>query len=219
MVSVMLAEDHEITRCGIRAILYRDADIEIVGECEEGSAVAQMMLELKPDVLILDLDLPNLSGFQVLEQLRALELPTRVLVLTDDEDEWSVRQAFALGVHGYALKRCSIQALSTAIRANLSGGCWLDTELRAILFENPTTSNQKAQRQPSALSRRPDNLLSPRETEILSLIAAGRTNIEIGRLLSISPETVKTHVRSIMEKLDAKDRTQAAVKGMQLGAV
>lgn len=222
MVTVMLAENHEITRCGIRAVLYSESDIHILAECDDDSEVVGLVLQHAPDVLLLDVDEAGSTAFDVIRNLAGLEVKTRMLVLSEDEHEANVRKAFVAGASGYVLKRCSIQALSTAIRAVANGGCWIDCKLRSCMF-GPLPGGvpdveYASEPPPQQNNRRSNCILSPRETEILTLVAAGQTNVEIARALFISPETVKTHVRSIMDKLNVKDRTQAAIKGMQLGA-
>ncbi|MEU9581257.1 response regulator transcription factor [Streptomyces chilikensis] len=199
-VKVLLVDDHQVVRRGLRTFLEVQDDIEVVGEAgngEEGVARAQ---ELRPDVVLLDIRMPGSDGIEALRRLRALGNPARVLVVTSFTERRTVVPALRAGAAGYLYKDVDPDALAAAIRSVHAGQTVLQPEVAEALL----SQEQGAGEGRSAA-------LTEREREVLDLIADGRSNREIARSLFLSEKTVKTHVSNILMKLDVADRTQAAL--------
>jgi DNA-binding NarL/FixJ family response regulator len=199
-ISVLLADDHLVVRRGLRAVLEGEADFKIVGEIADGAEVVRTTESLKPDVLILDLMLPNLGGLQILRELRKLQLPTRVVVLSMHSSEAYVTEALGLGALGYVIKDSSADDLIRAVRQVAAGRSFLSPPLSESLLE---AYNQRLQ----ATSRDPYETLTTREREVLLLAAQGHTSAEIAAQLAISPRTAESHRSNLMQKLGL--RTQS----------
>jgi len=192
VISVLIVDDHPVVRQGLRALLDVQDDIVVAGEAGDSATAVSMAMSLRPDIVLLDLKLPGMDGVAVLEQLRACGL--RVLVLTSATEPSVAARAVRAGAAGVLYKDIDPDALVRAIRSVRDGNILLAPE--AV----------------SALSRgsRVDTL-TPREREVLTRIAEGRSNREIARSLGVSEKTVKAHVSSVLAKLGVQDRTQAAV--------
>jgi len=198
MIRVLLVEDHAMVRAGLRALLERAADINIVGEACNGQEAIDMSVELKPDVLVMDIMMPRLNGIQAAEQIRSMKLPVYILLLSMYSDEGLVHQALQSGVKGYLLKTSVSEELLWAIHAVARGETYLSTVISSIVVESAL--------HPRTLQADdPLNILSPREKEILQLIAEEHTSGEIGKLLFISEKTVEKHRANLMEKLHVRN--------------
>jgi DNA-binding NarL/FixJ family response regulator len=198
MIRVLLVEDHVMVRAGLRALLERAADIQVLGEASNGQEAVEMTKELKPDLVIMDIMMPRLNGIQAAGQLRELKSPVKVLLLSMYSDEGLIHQALQSGVKGYVLKTAVTEELIRAIHAVARGETYLSSEISTIVLES------------SAHPRRAGSgdlldHLSPREKEILQLIAEGHTSLEIANILSISEKTVEKHRASLMEKLKVRN--------------
>ena len=198
MIRVLLVEDHAMVRAGLRALLEHEKDINVVGEASNGQEAIHKSAELKPDVLLMDIMMPRLNGIQAAEQIRALKLPDHILLLSMYSDEGLVRQALQSGVKGYVLKTSVSEDLLWAIHAVARGETYLSSAISSIVLESAL--------HPHALqTNAPLEGLSPREKEILQLIAEEHTSGEIGKLLFISEKTVEKHRANLMEKLHARN--------------
>jgi len=200
-IKVLVADDHEVVRSGL-ASLFQDSSIEIVGEAADGQEAIEETLKLQPDVLLMDIRMPNTDGIAALEKIRSESPDTRVLMLSTYDNPTYVARSVALGACDYLLKGSPKQTLINAIQRVADG-------------ESPS-SDSLLHRVKSTMSRRrtavDDHIpLTNRETQVLRHVALGLSNREIGRSLGISIETVKEHVQNILRKLDVNDRTQAAV--------
>jgi two-component system response regulator NreC len=193
-ISVLLADDHLVVRRGLRAVLEGEADLKIVGEVADGAKVVTATETLRPDVLILDLMLPNLGGLQILRELGKLQLPTRVVVLSMHSSEGYVTEALGLGALGYVIKDSGADDLIRAVRQVAAGRRFLSPPLSETLLE---AYNQRLE----AASRDPFDTLTIREREVLLLAAQGHTSAEIAAQLSISPRTAESHRSNLMQKL------------------
>jgi DNA-binding NarL/FixJ family response regulator len=193
-ISVLLADDHLVVRRGLRAVLEGEADLKIVGEVADGAKVVDATETLRPDVLILDLMLPNLGGLQILRELGKLQLPTRVVVLSMHSSEGYVTEALGLGALGYVIKDSGADDLIRAVRQVAAGRRFLSPPLSETLLE---AYNQRLE----AASRDPFDTLTIREREVLLLAAQGHTSAEIAAQLSISPRTAESHRSNLMQKL------------------
>lgn len=198
MIRILLVEDHSMVRAGLRALLERANDIHIVGEASNGQEAIDMTVELKPDVLVMDIMMPRLNGIQAAEQIRDMKLPVNILLLSMYSDEGLVHQALRSGVKGYVLKTSVSEELLWAIHAVARGETYLSTVISSIVVES-------AYHPHASQTDDPLNILSPREKEILQLIAEEHTSGEIGKLLFISEKTVEKHRANLMDKLHARN--------------
>ena len=199
MIRVLIAEDHLMVRAGIRALLEKAGDIHVLGEASNGQEAVEMTEALKPDVLIMDIMMPRMNGIQAAENIREKRLPTYILLLSMYSDEGFVHQALQYGVKGYVLKSSVSDELLWAVHAVASGKIYLSSPISEIVVEgslNPHSSLQDGD---------PLSALSPREKEILQLIAEEHTSAEIGKMLFISEKTVEKHRTKLMEKLNVRN--------------
>ncbi|MEW6288167.1 MAG: response regulator transcription factor [Chloroflexota bacterium] len=209
MIRVVIAEDHNLVRAGIRALLERTAEFQVLGEASDGHEAVELTRLLKPDVLIMDIMMPHLNGIQAAGQINALKLPTKILLLSMHLDAVFVHQALQQGVRGYILKSSLSDELIQAVRAVAVGKTYLSAPVSEVVVElavRPETALRKAD---------PLDALSPREKEILQLIAEEYTSAEIAQRLFLSVKTVEKHRASLMEKLRVRNiagLVRAAVK-------
>lgn len=201
MIRVLLVDDQRIIREGLRSLLEAKPDLEIVGEADNGQIALEQALSLKPDVVLMDVRMPVMDGVAAIRALHQQLPETKVLVLTTFDDDEYVSQSMRYGAKGYLLKDTPSEELAEAIRAVNKGY----TQLGPGLFEKAITTAPTVQTPPQLAA------LTPREREVLQLIAAGRSNREIAQALYISERTVKNHVNSILNRLNLRDRTQAAI--------
>jgi DNA-binding NarL/FixJ family response regulator len=199
MIQLLIAEDHQLVREGIRALLEKAGDIKIVGEASNGKEAVDMVQELKPDVLVMDIMMPRLNGIQAAEQLFSLKNPTYILLLSMYSDPGFVQKALQFGVKGYVLKSSVSDELLTAVRTVAAGKLFLSPSVADVV------NNRPAHADASKKDNDPLSVLSPREKEILKLIAEEHTSAEIGEILFISDKTVEKHRTRIMEKLNVRN--------------
>ncbi|MEV4558854.1 response regulator transcription factor [Kitasatospora sp. NPDC049285] len=200
-IRVLLVDDHQVVRRGLRTFLEVQDDIEVVGEAADGAEAVEQAAALAPDVVLMDLKMPNVDGIEALRLLRERGSGARVLIVTSFTEHRTMVPALRAGAAGYVYKDVDPEALAGAIRSVHSGHVLLQPELAAALLAEDT---------PAVPQGRGGNL-TDREREVLSHIADGRSNREIARTLHLSEKTVKTHVSNILMKLDVADRTQAAL--------
>lgn len=201
-VRVLIVDDHALVRAGLRTAL-RDAGFDVVGEAGDGPDALSFARTLQPDVMVVDIGLPGMDGIELTRAIRS-ELPeTRVVMLTMHENENEVYGALAAGADAYCVKSSDPSGVITAIRATSQGAAYFDPRIaHLVLREFGAPGTGKHER---------ESPLTQRETEILRLVAEGANNVEIADNLAISLGTVKGHIRDILDKLSAADRTQAAV--------
>lgn len=193
---LLLVDDHPIVREGLRAYLALQPGLEVVAEAADVTGALSLIGDTKPDLVLLDVELEGENGLSLLSKLHETEAAPRVLLLTSFLDEDYLREALRLGAAGYLLKRAGQGALVDGIRAALRGERVLDPAAAALL---PTLGDDPLKR------------LTPRETEVLGLLAEGLSNKAVAKRLGVGEKTVKTHVSSLLSKLELKDRTQAAL--------
>jgi DNA-binding NarL/FixJ family response regulator len=202
-IRVLIANDHPLVRDGLAGILRSQKDIKVVAEAINGEEACQLYDQLSPDILMLDLRMPKMDGLQVITELMSSQAPKpRIIVLTTYESEEDIRQALSAGAKGYLVKGASRQEIRDAVRRVAAGESLLATEIASKLAESMTHS-----------------VLSERELQVLQYMANGRINKEIGQILYISESTVKTHVRSILTKLEAMGRTEAIAVATRRGLI
>jgi DNA-binding NarL/FixJ family response regulator len=206
-IRVVVADDHPIVRAGIVGLLESSPGIEVVGEAADGAAAVELARAERPDLVLMDLRMPVLDGAAATARIVAAGLGTRVLVLTTYETDDHILAAIEAGASGYLLKAAPQEEILAGIRAVAAGETVLAPSIAAKLVLRL--------RADAASAGAPS--LSPRELEVLRLVADGRSNPEIARVLVIGEATVKTHLVHVFEKLDVNDRTRAVTRAMELG--
>jgi DNA-binding NarL/FixJ family response regulator len=207
-IRVLIVDDHQVVRRGLRTFLEVQDDIEVVGEAADGDEGVARAEELRPDVVLMDVKMPGKDGIEALRELGRLENPARVLVVTSFTEQRTVVPALRAGAAGYVYKDVDPDALAGAIRSIYAGHVLLQPEVAGALLSDDAGGGTGAGR---------GSVLTEREREVLELIADGRSNREIARALVLSEKTVKTHVSNILMKLDLADRTQAALWAVRHG--
>ena len=207
---VLMADDHPIVLAGLKALVQADPGLQIIGEARDGRTALRLALSQRPDVVVLDISMPEMNGMEVARALLAEQPECRILVLTVQEDRATLRQLLDLGVAGYLVKRSAADELLRAIRAVAAGGTYLDPSIAGKVVGG---GGQGSSRSPGG----PTVELSERETDVLRLIANGHSNKEISARLGISVKTIETYKARAMEKLGFKSRVDvvrhAASKG------
>lgn len=210
---LIIADDHEFTRIGLRTMLADEPEMTIIGEAADGQAAVDLCREHQPDLALLDMRMPILDGLAATYRLKAVSPHTRVMIVTMHEDPGYLLQALQAGVAGYVLKDATRRTFLAAVRQVLHGETFVQGNLTVQLLQQLTSAA------PTAETPQLSEPLTPREREVLRLVALGQTNRAIGENLAISLGTVKIHVEHILAKLGVADRTQAAVRAVQLGLV
>ncbi|MFJ9816580.1 response regulator [Streptomyces sp. NPDC101151] len=206
-IKVLLVDDHQVVRRGLRTFLEVQEDIEVVGEAADGTEGVARAEELRPDVVLMDVKMPGMDGIDALRRLRELDNPARVLIVTSFTEQRTVVPALRAGAAGYVYKDVDPDALAGAIRSVHAGHILLQPEIAGALLSQEEANSGQGR----------GGSLTEREREVLGLIADGRSNREIARALVLSEKTVKTHVSNILMKLDLADRTQAALWAVRHG--
>jgi DNA-binding NarL/FixJ family response regulator len=199
MIHIVIAEDHLMVRAGLRALLEKTGEMVIDGEASNGQEALELTEKLKPDVLVMDIMMPRLNGIQAAVRLRAMKVPTRILLLSMYSDEGLVHQALQSGVKGYILKSSVSDELIWAVHAAARGENYLSPPIASIVEESAFRPHA------DLMSEDPLASLSPREKEIMQLIAEEHTTAEIAEILSISEKTVEKHRTNLMEKLNVRN--------------
>ena len=213
MISVCLVDDQTLVRAGIRSLLELSDSIRVVAEASDGLQAIEIIPQVKPDVVLLDMRMPNRSGLDVLKQLQAEDQLPPTIILTTFDDEQLVLAGIKAGAKGYLLKDVSLEQLVSAVKTVAAGG----TLVRPAVTERLLAGLERVQNQFASLEQ-PD-ALTDRETEILRLMAGGYSNKEIANSLGVAEGTVKNHVSNILSKLGVRDRTRAVLKAFEIGIV
>jgi len=209
VLRVLIVEDDPMMQLGLEQSLMTHSQLEIVGQAEDGYLGVQAALKLKPDIVVMDIGLPRLDGIAATQQIKAALPNTHVVILTSHKTDTEIFAALSSGADAYCIKGASIERLLNAIAAAVEGATYLDPQIARRVIDNL---------KPPSPSGNPANL-SGRELEVLKLMVEGYSNPEIAQKLYLSPNTVKTHVRGIMNKLSVDDRVQAAVVALRSGLV
>jgi DNA-binding NarL/FixJ family response regulator len=200
-IRVVIADDHAIVRDGVKALLALADDIEVVGEAADGREAIARVRDLEPDVVVMDIAMPDLGGLEATVEIRRQQPRTKVLVLSQYEDREYIRRFLKAGVSGYVLKKSAGSDLAAAIRAAARGGLVLDPDVaREAMRDQDTPAGRR--------EADPYETLTDREKQVLKLVAEGRANKEVADLLGISVKTAMSHREHIMDKLDLHSRTE-----------
>ncbi len=204
-IRVLIADDHSMLRQGLKQILELEKDIIVVSLATNGSEAVQFAQEFRPDVILMDINMPGLNGLEAISEIKKKNLPAKIIVLTIHEDREYLFKTLQMGAEGYVLKDAETDVLVEAIRSVHAGNSFIQPNMTKELVKefNRVTMREN--------NRREENNLTAREIEVLELIAEGMINKEIARQLFISEKTVKNHVSNIFKKLNVSDRTQAAI--------
>ena len=214
MIRVVLADDHDLVRGGFRVMLEAEPDIRVVGEASDGRDAVEAVRRARPDVVVMDIRMPEVDGIEATRRIAAAGLPARVLVVTTfDLDEY-VFAALRAGASGFLLKESKPEQLAEAVRTLAAGDALLAPPVTRRLVEHFAQTAQPDERMLAALDE-----LTEREREVLTLVARGLSNAEVGRAIFLSETTIKTHVSRVLEKLGLKSRTQAVVAAYETGLV
>jgi DNA-binding NarL/FixJ family response regulator len=209
-IKVLIVDDHTVVRDGLTAVLGRQGDFTVVGEAANGLEAVDRARELKPDVILMDLRMPELDGVEAMRRIRAADPEAKFIILTTYDSDEYIFEAIEAGAKGYLLKDASREELFEAVRAVHRGESLIQPGVAARVLDRF-----------AELSRQASDIevLSEREVEVLRLMARGAANKEIAVALSISESTVKTHVANIFQKLDVNDRTEAVTQALQRGII
>jgi DNA-binding NarL/FixJ family response regulator len=213
MISVCLVDDQTLVRQGVKSLLDLSDDIRVVAEASDGSQAVEMIPQWKPDVVLLDMRMPGMSGLDVLNALRERGTLPPTIILTTFDDDQLVLAGMKAGARGYLLKDVSLEQLVDAVRTVATGG----SLVQPVVTQRLLQGLEHMQNTFASLDR-PDPL-TERETEILRLMAGGYSNKEIANSLGVAEGTVKNHVSNILSKLGVRDRTRAVLKAFELGIV
>ena len=201
-IRVLLADDHNIVREGLAAVINLEDDMEVVGQAGDGCALLKLYLQLRPDVTLLDLRMPVMDGPDAIAAIKVASPDARIVILTTYDGDEDIYRGLRAGANAYLLKAGPREDLIETIRAVHNGQTRLPPEVASKLISRMTSPE-----------------LSPREVEVLQLVARGKSNIEIGSELFVTESTVKSHINSILQKLNVSDRTQAVTSGLRRGII
>ncbi len=207
-IRLVIVEDYKLIRIGVRMVLEADSEIEVIGEADCGQQALESVKSLSPDVLIMDLGLPDVDGLQLTREIRRFDKNVKILILTSHDTEDSVIMALSAGANAYCLKDIISDRLVAVVKSVCDGALWLDPKVASRALQLFAENAHK-----QALQNR--IALTDREREVLRLIVEGMSNSQIAKALNISLHTSKAHVCSILQKLSVQDRMQAAVKAVQ----
>ena len=213
MIKTILADDHALIRAGLRALLERNRDIQIVGEANDGRELVKLVEELQPDIVVADIGMPNLNGNEAAQQITAKHKSVGVIMLSMHSDEAYVLRALKAGAKGYLLKESAESDLIAAIRAVHQGKAFFSPAISKLLVEDYIRMLRDKNIEDSY------DLLSPREREILQLVAEGKSNKDIAGILNVSPYTVETHRANILQKLNLHSVPELILYAVRKGVI
>lgn len=220
-VKVLLVEDHTMTRMGLSLVLDKSEGIELVAEAEDGLSGVRMAQDLLPDVVLMDIGLPNIDGIEATRRIKESGLDSKILIFTSRDNEDDVFASFKAGADGYIMKGSTPEQTTNAIRAVSEGTAWIDPSIARLVLSSIQKSNPTPTASGEINYKAGKNTygLTEREMEVLALIVEGLSNPQIADRLVITRATAKAHVHSILQKLYVDDRTKAAIMAMKEGLV
>jgi DNA-binding NarL/FixJ family response regulator len=219
---LLIADDHDLVRRGLRGLLRREPDLEIVGEARDGREAVELGLSLVPDLILMDVRMPGMDGLEATREIKSERPEIGILMVTMHDDPDYMLEAIRSGAAGYVLKDASWMDLTTSVRRALSGDFPMDPDVAARLLQRlarETLQRSEATQTGAVPAGGLSDPLTPRELEVLQRLTLGRTNSGIAQDLTISVGTAKTHVQRVIQKLGVSDRTQAAVRAVELRLV
>lgn len=220
-IKVLLVEDHTMTRMGLSLVLEQAQGIELLAEAEDGLKGVEFARKLNPDVILMDIGLPDIDGVEATKRIKSSNPDAKVLIFTSRDSEADVLACFKAGANGYMMKGSTPKQMTSAIEAINDGTAWLDPAIARIVLSNIQRSNETVQAsgEINYKAGKANYGLTEREMEVLALIVEGLSNPQIAEKLFITRATAKAHVHSILQKLAVDDRTKAAVMAMKEGLV
>lgn len=221
MINVLLVEDHELYRMGLSMLLDKAEDINLIAEASDGIEGVRKAREHSPQVILMDIGLPNMDGIEATHKIKEFLPETKILIFTSRDSEHDVFESFKAGADGYIMKGASPEQTISAIKAVNEGVGWIDPAIAKIVFSNIGLAKNTHHSEDVIINKRDKNIygLTERELDVLSLMVDGLTNPQIADKLVITRATAKAHVHSILQKLSANSRTQATVMAMKEGLV
>ena len=221
MINVLLVEDHELYRMGLSMLLSKSEDINLVAEAADGIDGVKKAREYSPDVILMDIGLPNMDGIEATQRIKDFLPDTKILIFTSRDSEHDIFESFKAGADGYIMKGASPEQTITAIKAVNEGVGWIDPAIAKIVFSSLQNISRPSSITSTELERKSKNSygLTERELDVLALMVEGLSNPQIAEQLVITRATAKAHVHSILQKLCATTRTQATVTAMKEGLV
>lgn len=208
-ITLLIADDYEVNRLGLRVLFESEEDFKVLGDAANGVECVRATLQLKPDIVIMDIQMPLLSGIDATRQIKESAPETKIIMLTSHSDDTSVMSSLQAGAEGYCLKHLRSPQLMAAVRAVANGACWLDSGIASVLLR-ATTKTSKEQKL---------DTLTDTELNVLRLVVEGLDNQEISKHLHIGHDSIKLHMRHILKKMAVPSRTQAAVKAVREGLI
>ena len=217
-ISVLMVEDHKLLRVGLRSLFNDCQDIKVIAEAETGKDAVEKAKVMNPDVILMDIGLPDISGIEAAKRILADRPAQKIMMLTSHVDEKEVMDSLSAGAYAYALKDINTEFLIMVIKSVYKGAIWLDPQIVPLIRDKSSCFIPQKQNSRAAFRAQHANL-TEREYEVLKLVVDGQSNAEIASTLTISEHTAKAHVCNIIQKLVVDDRTQAAVKAIKEGLV
>jgi DNA-binding NarL/FixJ family response regulator len=217
-ISVLVADDHTIVRRGLVSLLSLAEGIKVVGEAADGRIAVERCLELDPDVVLMDINMPQLNGLEATRRIKKDAPHIRILVLSAHDNEEYIVQVIRSGANGYLLKNSSAEDLFAAIRSVHTGHAFFSPSVSKVILESYLKVSESSD-DPSGMRTTPESCLTSREREILQLVAEGKTHQQVADLLHISVRTVDTHCNNIMKKVDIHDIAGLATYAIKNGIV
>ncbi len=217
-IKIMMVEDHKLVRVGLKALFDESEDIEVIAEADNGKDAIEKARLYKPDVILMDIGLPDMSGIEAVKKILEENSEQKIIILTSHQEEQEIAEALAAGVNAYALKDINTEYLITVIKTVKDGAIWLDSRIVPKLRSRSGSIIPKKHVSRSEFRAKHSNL-TEREYQVLKLLVNGSSNNDIASELCISEHTAKAHVCNIIQKLVVDDRTQAAVKAIREGLV
>jgi DNA-binding NarL/FixJ family response regulator len=214
LISVLLADDHPVVRQGLRTFFETLEDVEVAGEATNGAEAVELAQLLLPDIVLMDLVMPELDGVEATRRIRETDTESRVLMLTMHADKDVLADAIRAGASGYLVKDCSTEEIAEAVKLAANGETHLSPQLASSMLAEAHRLDRDG---PQVVGQEP--LITKREEEVLQLIADGASTTEVAEKLYISVKTVKNHLASIYQKLDSRDRTQAVLRAVRMGII
>ena len=216
-IRLIIIEDHVLTRIGLRTALEESQNIEVIGEAEYGEVGVKLTQDLEPDVVIMDLGLPNMNGIEATRLIKEYNQNIKILILTSHDNDNEVIGALGAGADAYCMKDINPAKLTSIIEGIAEGGVWLDPAIAKTVICKMMSYEKVSGQLKMQEEKREISPLTEREIEILQLLADGLGNTEIASELSVSQHTVKSHICNILQKLSVDDRTQAVTRAMRQG--